>query len=198
VGRHSLAFYLVVVTGLIVVITSYELLSPILLSFILIVLITLAVNPVVLRLRALTGGRKLATALVTLAFIVGLGLAVWAFVVPIKTSTAKLVQRLPEYWERVQKPLIRLEKQAAMSEAKLEQEVTSEVAQGAARQGDHEKARTVLEDNAKVREHAQNKGSLRSNISGMFQGAAGGVKSIAYTTAQMGVVLITVFFGVVF
>lgn len=195
-GRHSLAFYVVVLTALVVAITSYELLSPILLSFILIVLITLAVNPIVLRLRALLGGRKLATILITLGFVVGISLAIWAFVVPIKTSTAKLVQRLPEYWERVQKPLIRLEKQAAMSEARLEDEVKTEVARGAVDKGDHEKAQMVLEDDA--RSGPPSKGSLRSSISGALQGAAGGVKSIAYSTAQMGVVMVTVFFGVVF
>ncbi|MES2981062.1 MAG: AI-2E family transporter, partial [Verrucomicrobiota bacterium] len=54
----SLTFYVFLAAGLYVVIHAHTLLSPILLSFILIVLITLAVNPIILRMRSWTGGRK--------------------------------------------------------------------------------------------------------------------------------------------
>jgi predicted PurR-regulated permease PerM len=59
-GRHSLGFYFLIAAGFIVLMTSYSMLSPILLAFLLTVFITLAVNPLVLRLRELAGGRRLA------------------------------------------------------------------------------------------------------------------------------------------
>jgi predicted PurR-regulated permease PerM len=195
VRGHSPTFYLFVATGLVVFILAYPLLSPILLSFILIVLITLAANPVVLRLRQLTGGRRLATAVITLTFIATIALTVWAFLTPIKASTTRLVQRLPEYWEQVQRPLLRLEKQAALSEARLNEEVTTEVVEGAAAKGEHEQAQRALNGTG---QGGSSPGSLRSGLLGMAQGAAGGFKSFAYSAAEMLVVLVTVFFGVVF
>ena len=55
--------------ALFVFIEAFSLLSPILLSLLLILLISLAVNPVISRMRALTGGRKVATALVAVALV---------------------------------------------------------------------------------------------------------------------------------
>ncbi len=195
VRGHSPTFYLFVATGLVVFILSYRLLSPILLSFVLILLITLAVNPVVLWLRRLTGGRRLATVVMTLVFLAGVGLTLWAFITPIRTSTTRLVQRLPEYWEQFQKPLLRLEKRAALSEAKLNEEVTAEVANGAAARGEHRQAQQALSGTGQ--DH-NSPGSLRSGLLGMAQGAIGGFKSFAYSAAEMVIVLVTVFFGVVF
>lgn len=192
---HSPTFYLFVATGLVVFILAYPLLSPILLSFILIVLITLAANPVIVRLRRFIGGRRLATVIITLVFLAVVALTVWAFITPIRTSTTRLVERMPEYWERVQRPLLKLEKQAALSEAKLNEEVTTEVAQGAAARGEHQQAQRALNGAG----HGNNSpGSLRSGLLSMAQGAAGGFKSVAYSAAEMVVVLVTVFFGVIF
>jgi predicted PurR-regulated permease PerM len=94
VGRHSILFYILLATALLIFIQSYHLLAPIILSFLLILLISLAINPVVARLRKLTGGRKMATGLVTAAFILLVGLTGWAFYIPISTSASNLVQRL--------------------------------------------------------------------------------------------------------
>jgi predicted PurR-regulated permease PerM len=189
-------FYFVLVTALVAFVMSYHLLAPVILAFILTILITLAVNPVVLWVRSIMGGRTIATAVVTLVFVGGLALAIYAFVVPIKTSAAKLVQRVPEYWEQVQRPLIKLEKKAAASEAKLESEVAQEVAESAEADGDRQQAQLVRED--ELKEKPAPAGSFRTWLSGMFQGAAGSFKSVAYSTAEMVVVLVTVFFGVVF
>ncbi len=99
---RSIAFYVVLAAALYIVIQAYSLLSPILLSFLLIILITLAVNPIVSRLRTWTGGRKRATGLV-LAGVLALGaLTIWAAAVPLKHSVTTLSERLPAYWERLQ------------------------------------------------------------------------------------------------
>src|SRR5688572_31337467 len=46
-----------------------------------------------------------------------------------RSSVAKLSEKLPAYWERLQKPLIKMEQQAVLSEKKLQAEVTKEIAQ---------------------------------------------------------------------
>jgi predicted PurR-regulated permease PerM len=116
--------------------------------------------------------------------------------VPIKTSAANLVQQIPEYWERVQRPLIKLEKQAAVSEAKMESEVADEVVQKAEASGDYEQAQHARREQA--RDKTSPPGTIRSGLISVFQGAAGGFKALAYSTAEMIVVMVTVFFGVVF
>ena len=64
VKPHSISFYVILAAALFVFIQTFSLLSPILLSFLLILLISLAFNPVISRMRAMTGGRKGATGLV--------------------------------------------------------------------------------------------------------------------------------------
>jgi len=112
----GVAFYVLLAAALLVFIHTFSLLSPILLSALLILLISLAVNPVVSRVRAWTGGRKRATVLLTVALVVVIGLTGWAFFVPMKASVTKLAEQLPVYWERLQKPLIKMEHQAVRSE----------------------------------------------------------------------------------
>ena len=67
VTSRSVSFYVILAAALFAFVHAFPLLSPILLSLLLILLISLAVNPVIVRLRALTGGRKVATALVAAA-----------------------------------------------------------------------------------------------------------------------------------
>jgi predicted PurR-regulated permease PerM len=64
VKPRSISFYVILATVLFAFIQPFSLLSPILLSFLLILLISLAVNPVISRMRAVTSGRKGATGLV--------------------------------------------------------------------------------------------------------------------------------------
>ncbi len=52
-------------------IKTFSLLSPILLSFLLVLLLSLAVNPVISRMRTSTGGRKIPTGLVIMVLIAG-------------------------------------------------------------------------------------------------------------------------------
>src|SRR6187399_2342553 len=82
VKRPSIAFYILLGAASIAFIEAFSLLSPILLSFLLILLISLAVNPVISRMRALTGGRKVATGLVAATLVVIIAVAIWAFFVP--------------------------------------------------------------------------------------------------------------------
>lgn len=203
---HSIAFYVILAAILYAVIQAYSLLSPILLSFLLIILITLAVNPMVSRLRTWTGGRKRATGLVVVALVTLAGLALWAAVVPLKHSVTTLSEKLPAYWERLQKPLIKMEQQAVLSEEKLQEEVSAEIA----RETPESKAiATVPPAEAPVAAKPlpsvetptkpdQNEGSLRSSLIGMIQGVFGQIKGVALNTTQMLIVLVTVFFGVTF
>jgi len=112
-------FYVLLAAVLFVFIQTFSLLSPILLSFLLILLISLAINPVISRLRAWTGGRKGATGLVAMTLVTVIGLTGWAFFGPMRASVGKLSENLPGYWERLQKPLIKMEKHAVLSEEKL-------------------------------------------------------------------------------
>ena len=42
-----------------------------------------------------------------------------------KDSVIKLSEQVPEYWKRLQKPLIKIEQQTVLSEEKLQVEVTT-------------------------------------------------------------------------
>jgi predicted PurR-regulated permease PerM len=190
-------FYVILAAALYALIHVYPVLSPILLSFLLILLISLAVNPVISRLRALTGGRKLATGLVAGGLVIVMILTSWAFFVPMKNSVAKLSEKLPAYWERLQKPLIKMEKQAVLSEQKIEAEVTTEIVREKATTGEHEAAQRALKS-ATPQKTKQEQGTLRSSMNQMVQNIAGGFTAVAFNAAQIVVVLVTVFFGVVF
>jgi predicted PurR-regulated permease PerM len=77
--------------ALYVFIHTFSVLSPILLSFILTLLLALAINPLILKLRRLSGGRTLATAMVVVAFFCIAALTGWAFYKPMKRSTTKFI-----------------------------------------------------------------------------------------------------------
>jgi predicted PurR-regulated permease PerM len=114
VKRPSIALYVLLGAASFAFIKAFSLLSPILFSLLVILLISVAVNPVISRLRAWTGGRERATGLVTAALVAVMGLTGWAFFVPMKASVTKLAEQLPAYWERLQKPLIKMEQQAVL------------------------------------------------------------------------------------
>jgi predicted PurR-regulated permease PerM len=196
VKQPAISFYVLLAAALFVFIETYSLLSPILLSLLLILLVSLAVNPVISRLRAWTGGRKGATGLVVTALVVVIGLTGWAFFGPMKASVSKFSEQLPGYWERLQKPLIKMEKQAVLSEEKLQAEVTTEIAEEATAAGKPEPA---LKTTAPAPpQTTKESGSLRSGLSQMFQGVAGSFRAVAFNAAQILIVLVTVFFGVTF
>jgi predicted PurR-regulated permease PerM len=188
--------YLLVGALLYVVIQAFSLLSPILLSFLLIVLLSLAMNPVISRIRGLTGGRSAATGLVLGAFVLGIGLTAWVFYDPLQRSTTKIAERLPGYWERIQKPMIKMEKQAVLSEEKLQAEVTEEVAQEATATGEHQAARRARK--SAPQETTAQSGFIRSSVGQMLQGVASSFQGLAFNAAQILVVFVTVFFGVFF
>ncbi len=196
VKPRSFSFYVLLAAALFVFIEAFTLLSPILLSLLLILLVSLAVNPVISQMRAWAGGRKGATGLVAVALVVVLGLTGWAFFGPMKASVSKFSEQLPGYWERLQKPLIKMEKQAVLSEEKLQAEVTTEIAAEATAAGKPEPARRTTES---VRLKTTNEsGSIRSSLSNLMQGVAGSFRAVAFNAAQILVVLVTVFFGVTF
>jgi predicted PurR-regulated permease PerM len=192
----AISFYVLLAAALFVFIETFALLSPILLSFLLILLISLAVNPVISRLRAWTGGRKRATGLVALVLVAVIGLTGWAFFVPMRASVTKLSEKLPTYWERLQKPLIKIEQQAVLSEKKLQAEVTTEIAQTAPTTNKPAAAQRTKEPTPPV--PAKESSSIRSSLSEMFQGVVGRFTAVAFNAAQILVVLVTVFFGVTF
>lgn len=193
---RSFLSYLILGAALFAFIQTFSLLSPILFSFLLILLISLAVNPVILRMRALKAGRKGATGLIVSALVVLIALTGWAFFGPMNDAVTKLSERLPSYWERLQKPLIKMEQQAVLSEEKLQAEVTTEIAQTATEEGKPEAARqTSKPASSKTTKESE---SIRSRLSQMIQGVVGSFTAMAFNAAQMLVVLVTVFFGVIF
>lgn len=196
IKQSSISFYVLLAAALLVFIQTFALLSPILLSLLLILLISLAVNPVISRLRAWTGGRKGATGLLVTALVVVIGLTGWAAFVPMKASVIRLSEQLPGYWERLQKPLIKMEQQAVQSEEKLQKEVTTEIAREKSAAGEPEVVLPTTEPPAPKPE--KESGSIRTSLSQMLQGVFGRFAAVAFNGAQIVVVLVTVFFGVTF
>ena len=197
VRSGSVYVYLITGATLFAFIQTFSLLSPILLSFLLILLISLAVNPVIARSRVFMGGRKGATGLIVAALVVGIAFTGWAFFGPMKDSVTRLSEQLPAYWECMQKPLIKMEQQAVLSEEKLQAEVTTEIAaQTMTEEGKPKVAlRTASPAPAKP---AKESGSLRSKLSQMIQGVLGSFTAVAFNAAQILVVPVMVFFGVIF
>ncbi|MCL7489481.1 MAG: AI-2E family transporter [Desulfobulbaceae bacterium] len=196
VKAPSIFFYVILGASLFAFIQTFALLSPILLSFLLILLISLAVNPVITWMRALTGGRKRATGLLVAALVLVIALTGWAFFGPMKASIINLSVELPGYWERLQKPLIKMEQQAVLFEKRLQAEVTTEVAKTEAAAGRPVVAPQTSE--SALPEDTKDPGSIRSRLSEMFKGVVGSFTAVAFNAAQMLVVLVTVFFGVCF
>jgi predicted PurR-regulated permease PerM len=192
---RSVSSYVLLAAALFVFVETFSLLSPILLSFLLILLISLAVNPVISRMRALTGGRKVSTALIAAAFVTVIALTGLAFFGPMKSSVATLSEQFPAYWARLQKPLIKMEQQSARSEEKIQAEITAEIPRAPTTAIKSGTAQTTEPAPAK---HATEPGSLRSSLSQTLQGVAGRFTAVAFNAAQILVVLVTVFFGVTF
>ena len=193
---RSFYSYLILGGALFAFIQTFSLLSPILFSFLLILLISLAINPVISRMRALKAGRKSATGLIVSALVVFIALTGWAFFGPMNDAITKLSERLPTYWVRLQKPLIKMEQQAVLSEEKLQAEVTTEIARTATEAGKLKTTRQTSKTTPlKTTKESE---TIRSRLSQMIQGVVGSFTAVAFSAAQMLVVLVTVFFGVVF
>ncbi len=192
---HSTSFYVLLGAASFAFIQTFSLLSPILLSFLLILLISLAVNPIISRMRALTGGRKITTAILAASMIALFALTGLAFFAPLKTSFSKLSDEFPVYWARIQKPLIKLERQAAHSEDKIQAEVTSEISSSPTKSDKPEVAPASEPTPDKTTTAT---GSIRSSLSQTLQGVAGRFTAVAFNVAQILFVLGTVFFGVTY
>ena len=191
---HPGLLYLIVGAALLIFIKTFTLLAPILLSFLLILLISFALNPLISRMRDLTGGRTVAAGLVAAAFVGVIALTGFAFFGPMRASATTLSEQLPRYWERLQKPLIRFEKQSVLSEERLQAEVTTEMAEASPAEGRSAVAPKTAEP---ARTKAPKEpGALRSGLFQMLQDVAGSFTSVAVNAAQIMVVLVTVFFGV--
>lgn len=193
---RPIAVYVAMGAALFAFIQSFALLAPILLSFLLTLLIALALNPVISRLRAWTGGRKRAAGVVTVAMVLLLALTAWGIYRPMKAAVFKLSTQLPAYWDRLQKPLIKIEQQAVRSEERLQAEVITETRQNAsAATKPQSLPATTKPALPKPRDES---GSLRSNLRQALQGVAGSFAAMAFNAAAILVVLVTVFFGVIF
>lgn len=195
-ARPSPLFLVVLGGAVFAFIQAFYLLAPILLSFWLVLLVSLAANPVIQRMRDLTGGRKRATGLAALALIGVLGLTGWAFLGPMKESVAHFSEALPGYWERLQRPLIKMEQQAERSEEKLQAEISTEISMNAAAMGEPEAAEPSTEP--APTQAAQEPAYIRSRLGQLIQEVVGSFTALAFNGAQMLVVLVTVFFGVIF
>jgi predicted PurR-regulated permease PerM len=203
---RMITFYVVLAAALYALIEAYAKLAPILLSFLLIILITLAINPIISRMRTWTGGRKRATALILVGVLALGGAAISVSVVPLKKAATTLAERLPAYWERLQKPLIKMEQQAVISEEKLQEEVSEEIARETPETGEDPTAPPTVKPprpqpprGVEVSDKSEkSEGSLRSSVIEMIQGVFGQMKGLAINTTEILIVLFTVFFGVTF
>jgi predicted PurR-regulated permease PerM len=194
--ERSIAFYVILAAALFVFIQTFTLLSPILFSFILIMLIVLSVNPLVSWMRSLMGSRKSATALVTTIVVVGVVLTGWAFVGTITKAYTIFSEELPGYWERLQKPLIKMEQKAVLAEDKLQAEVTTEIRKAETAAGNPQPdARTTEPAPPSSPDESI---SIRTRLGEMLQGLIGSFTAIAFNGAHILVVFVTVFFGVIF
>ena len=193
---HRGLLYLFVGAALLVFIQTFTLLAPILLSLLLILLISFALNPLISQMRAQTGGRTVATGLIVAGFVGVMVLTGIGLVGPMRSSASTLAEQLPRYWERLQKPLIKFEKQSELSEEKLQAEVTTEMAAASPEAGQAAGAPQTAEPTPT--ESAKEPGALRSGMAQMLQEVAGSFTSVAVNAAQILVVLVTVFFGVTF
>jgi predicted PurR-regulated permease PerM len=199
------AFYsaIFLAAALYVFIITFSILSPILLSFILILLLSLAINPLIMKLRRLSGGRTMATGFVVLIFLGIVLLTGWAFYNPIQRSTKKFVDRLPEYWERIQRPILKWEQKAVISEQRIKREVTSEVVREDGAKKSNAPPAIESEPSPVPSEPDESKtpssGGIIHSAPGMILGGiSGSFKGIASNAASVGLVVITVFFGVIF
>jgi predicted PurR-regulated permease PerM len=147
-------------------------------------------------MRSLTGGRKIPTGLVAVGLVAVMVLVGWALFDPMKTSVINLSEALPGYWERLQKPLIKMEQQAVLFEKKLQAEVSTEIAEDDSAAGKTKTGPRIVQPNPPV--SLEEPKSLRSSLSEMFQGVLGSFSAVAFNGVQIFVVLVTVFFGVVF
>jgi len=83
-----------------------------------------------------------------------------------------------------------------LSEEKLQAEVTTEIAQTATEEGNPEAARPASKPAPpKTTKEPE---SIRSRLSQMIQGVVGSFTAMAFNAAQILIVLVTVFFGVIF
>jgi predicted PurR-regulated permease PerM len=196
--QRPVSFYVLLAAALLVFIQTFTLLSPILLSLLLILLVSLAVNPVISRMRAWAGGRRGATGLVLVVLVAVLGLTGWALFGPMKTSVAQLSEQLPVYWERLQKPLIKMEQQAVLSEEKLQAQVTTEIARETAATGQPEAMPPTAMPVAPAPAAETESTTIRHGLGQMLQGVFGRFTAVAFNAAQIVIVLVTVFFGVTF
>ena len=193
--RFPILLYLTITVVSVIFIKTFSTLAPIYLSLLLTFFISLALNPIVTKLRSWTGGRKSGTGLVVVAMIGVLTLAAWAFYVPLKDSVSHLSQSIPDYWERLQKPLIKMEQHAKRSEVRMQAEVTTEIATAS----ETNTQPNVLQANESASLNTPKEvNTIRSSLAEMVKGVVGSLTKVAFNGAQFLVVLITVFFGVIF
>jgi predicted PurR-regulated permease PerM len=161
-------------------------------------LLSLAINPIILKLRKLSGGRTVATVLVVLTFLCILGLTAWAFYTPVQRSTSKFIQRLPEYWERIQRPILKMEQKAVISEQRIKREVTREVAREDGRKTNAPAPPLPPVEQDATARTGTGGGLIHSGAGAFFTGVTGSFKGIASNAASIILVIVTTFFGVVF
>ena len=193
--RLSIPIYLMLAVSLFAFVQTFSTLSPIYLSFLLTLLISLALNPLVNKLRTLTGGRKAATGLVVFTLVTVIGLSGWAFFIPLKDSVTNLSEVLPDYWERLQKPLIKMEQHAKRSEVRLQAEVTTEIATATEANGKTDDTQPTEPEPSSTPNETN---TIRSSLAQMLRGVVGSFTKVAFNGAQILIVLVTVFFGVIF
>jgi predicted PurR-regulated permease PerM len=190
-GR-SLTPAILLAAGLFVLIRSFPLIAPILLSFLLIVVLSLALNPCIVALRRWIGGRTTATLMVAASFVGIVALTALAFFKPVERSAAKFFDRMPHYWERVQRPLVRMEQRAVLSEERLKREIRNET------NPESTNAPSVIIIPINEEAGAKSPTPLRTGLAHLFNEISGSFRVVAMTAASALFVGLTVFVGVIY
>ena len=188
--RRSLYGPVLLAAGLYACILAYEIISTILLSFLLILLISLAANPIVLRLRQKSGTRGFGVAVIVAAFLIVAGMAAVAFSAPLKNSGAKFVHQFSGYWHRVQQPFARMDSLTAD-----DQNRPDAAEEGASATAGHfaKPSRRAPADQTNSKP-----GVFQSAARDSLQAVLASFKNFAVNIASLLVVGVIVFFGVVF
>jgi len=119
----------------------------------------------------------------------------WAFYIPLKDSVSNVTKVLPDYWERLQKPMIKIEQHAKRTETRMQAEVTTEVAKAA----DPPEIEVGQQSpDLEPSNSSKDSNTLRTTLAQMLRGVVGSFTKVAFNGAQVLIVLVTVFFGVIF
>ena len=194
IARRPRSFYgpVLLAAALYAGILAYEAISTIALSFVLILLISLALNPFIVKLRQVFGNRSAGVAVVVVAFLILVALAALAFSGPLKASGVRVIDQLSAYWERIQEPLAKLDKVGPAVQA----DPTDAIAHAAPASPKTDPAKSAVTDSSVPSD--EKPGVFRAAARESLNALVSSFKKFALNTVSLFVIAVTVFFGTIF